>query len=240
MIFLCQGRGYFYFNIASNRIYYVLFASKLQETKTVKRSILSTKSIILSKKPFGDGNLSIFLLTKELGVIRACAFGAARLSKRFKGGLDYFRTFDAEISIKESSECVFYEVSCVKKIHDIYSGISKRMDKFTAASYVSELTSMLLTPLEKKGSNNECYFDNLEACLQKIDLSIDTKEIMDEVYRYNVLMFEMTGFTPKLEYASSINSKLQQIEHLNAYILDRNPRSFSMLWSNYYDRSLEA
>jgi DNA repair protein RecO len=174
------------------------------------------------------------ILTEHAGLIRVSAFGGARLSKRFKGGLDYFQILEAEIRTRSCAENTYYDISCIKKVKHRFDNISKSIQKYTAATYISELCSMLLTPLEKNAHNSDTYYSMLANCLDKINELDNSDEIMNEIYKLNTLLYESTGFTPKISFADNINSRLQQLEHFNSHILGKNPRSFELLWKTYY------
>lgn len=203
----------------------------------MKEPFFCSDSIVLSKKSFGDGHISLGLLTEHSGLIRVCAFGGSRLSKRFKGGLDYFQILEAEIRTRACPENTYYDISCVKKIKHRFENISKSIQKYTAATYISELCSMLLTPMEKNAHNSETYYKMLATCLDKINKLDNSDEIMYEVYKLNTLLYESTGFTPKISFADNVNAQLQQIEHFNSQILEKTPRSFELLWKTYYKNS---
>ena len=211
-----------------------LIDAKGYNISLMRDPIFCSNSIILSKKSFGDGHISLSILTEHLGLIRASAFGGARLSKRFKGGLDYFQILEAEIRTKSCPENTYHDISCINKIKHRFANITNNIEKYTAATYISELCSMILTPLERNAHNRETYFQMLVDCLDKIDHVNKPDDIIDEVYRLNTLLYESTGFTPKISFAENTNSKLQQIEHFNGQILDRTPKSFDLLWRTYY------
>jgi DNA repair protein RecO len=203
----------------------------------MKASTICCDLIILSKNSFGDGHIGLAILTENFGLIRATAFGGSRLSKRFKGGLDYFQILDAEIKTKHCPENTYYEISSINKVKHRFSNITKSIQKYTAATYISELCSMLLTPLEKNAHNSETYYKMLADCLNKVDIENNFEEIMNEVYKLNTLLYESTGFTPKIDFANDTNSKLQQIEHFNSQILDKAPKSFELLWNTFYKKT---
>jgi DNA repair protein RecO len=194
---------------------------------------ISTDAILLTKRGFGDGHFSICLLTSELGIIHAFAFGGQRLSKRFKGGLEYFQVFEAEIQKSSRQDQPVFNLSCIKNIKHRFDGVPSMLERYIAVSYVQELASMLLNPLEKSGKDSEKYFDALVNCIKRINGSNDKIKILDEVYDLSVSLYKSTGFIPDVVCTGSANTKLCRLEHFNSNVLERTPRSFSLLSGLY-------
>jgi DNA repair protein RecO len=195
---------------------------------------ISTDAILLTKKIFGEGHVSLCLLTSELGVVRAFAFGGQRLSKRFKGGLEYFQVFEAEIQKSSQQDQPVFNLSCIKSVKHRFENIPSMLERYIAVSYVQELASMLLNPLETNGKDAEKYFDMLVNCIKRINGTSNKNEILDEVYNLSVSLYKSTGFIPEVVCTGSANEKLCRLEHFNSNVLERAPRSFYLL-SGLYD-----
>ena len=193
----------------------------------------STEAILLTKKNFGDGNISLCLLTSDMGVVRSSAFGGQRLSKRFKGGIEYFQVFDAEIQENSSRGKTFFNLSCIKNVKYRFDGITNMVERYIAASYIQELASMLLNPMEKSGNSRNSYYEAVVGCLERINNAEDKNSMLDEVYDLSVLLYKDTGFIPQVECTYSADTKLCRLEHFNSNILEKAPKSFALLSELY-------
>ena len=199
-------------------------------------NLFSTDAILLTKKSFGDGHMSLCLLTSEMGIIRASAFGGQRLSKRFKGGIEFFQIFEGEIQKNMSQGQPVFNLSCIKKIKHRFTDITLMMERYVAVSYVQELASMLLNPLEKGGDTDNTYFDMIVKCMERINASKDKNDILNEVYDISNSLYKDTGFIPQVECADNANAKLCRLENFNSSILEKTPKSFQLL-SELYNHS---
>ncbi|MCX6112280.1 MAG: recombination protein O N-terminal domain-containing protein [Proteobacteria bacterium] len=198
-------------------------------------NIISTDAILLTKKSFGDGHINLCLLTSDMGLIRASAFGGQRLSKRFKGGIEYFQIFEAEIQKNMSQGHPVFNLSCIKKVKHSFTSMPMMMERYVAASYIQEMASLLLNPLEKSGDTPDTYFEIMVNCMEKINASNDRNHILDEVYNLSISLYKNTGFIPHIECADNANAKLCRLENYNSSILEKTPKSFLLL-SELYDR----
>jgi len=188
-----------------------------------------TKSLILSKKLFGDGHTSFNILTEDLGVVRAPAFGGQRLSKRFKGGLDLFQTIEMEIEHKTKDNTDMYNVSGVKGVTAKFQNITMAMERYTAASYILELASTIITPHEKNGKSGISYYDTVLSSLDKINSENDLTKVIDEAYCFSLNLYRETGFIPEIKHLDGIKNRLRHLEELNSRIIGAMPKSFALL-----------
>ena len=202
----------------------------------MKSNLFSPDAILLTKKSFGDGHINLCLLTSEFGMLRASAFGGQRLSKRFKGGIELFQIFEGEIQRNIIQEHPTFSLSCIKKIKHRFTNIPLMMERYVAVSYIQELASMLLNPLEKGGDNSDSYFEMIVNSMDRINNSEDKNNILDEVYDISNSLYKDTGFIPQVECANNANAKLCRLENFNTSILEKTPKSFLLL-SQLYDRS---
>lgn len=193
----------------------------------------STDAILLTKKKFGDGHVSLCLLTDHLGLIRVCAFGGQRLSKRFKGGIEYFQVFEAEIQVTMQNGQQNHNLSCIKSVKKRFTNIPMMMERYIAASYIQEMSSMLLNQLEKDNPGSTSYFNQVVSCMSRINSITDKATILDEVYDLSISLYQNTGFIPDIECSNSTNTKLCRLENFNTNILEKSPKSFAMLSEIY-------
>ena len=189
-----------------------------------------THSLILSKKLFGDGHSSFNILTADIGVVRAPAFGGQRLSKRFKGGLDLFQIIEMEIDHRTKDNIDMYNVSSVKSLITKFKDITLTMERYTAASYMLELASTIITPHERNGKSGKSYYETVLSSLRKIDAENDLTRIMDEVYCFSLNLYRETGFIPEIKHLEGNKNMLQHLEELNSRIIGSAPKSFALLY----------
>jgi len=188
------------------------------------------KTLILTKRGFGDGHLTATCLTRNHGLLKAFAFGGKRISKRFKGSLEYFRIMEVEFVPKQSNGELLFTLSAVKETKHTYKNVSSNINKYITACYIQELASTLLNPLEQTGKSGTCYFDTVAQMLEQIDTTSEALDcLIDIAYNFCVFMFHETGFIPKLEVIKSTKKQLHHMEELHSSILGNSPKSFLML-----------
>ena len=165
----------------------------------MESSKILIKCVILSKRNFGEGHIILTLLTERYGVIRASAFGGQRLSKRFRGNLDYFKFIEAELENKDKNGDNTFTITAVKNVMHDFKALSLNIQKFAAASYIQELCSIILTPNESTGKSGNNYFLNLYNALCKLESTTSTEEILSVIYEFSVTLYTDTGFLPEIK-----------------------------------------
>lgn len=191
-------------------------------------NIYSCQCILLSKKNCGEGHIVLELLTKEQGLIKATAFGAQRLSKRFKGAIDYFKIIEAELEYKNQNIHIKHIFSSVRTVLNEFKDISNNIKKFSAGSYILELCSMVLHPLEPDEAINSEIFNSLLNTLKNIEKNTD-EQILDTVYSFTVELYKKAGFIPELKQKKGTKNILEHIQEFNFTILEKTPKSFILL-----------
>ena len=164
-----------------------------------------SKSIILKKKTVNENNIICSILSEDIGYIDALAFGANSLSKRFKGNLDYFKILKLELISKNNTD--FYNISSSCRIIYDFKNISKNLSKFYIASYVLELSSIIIHHKEIYSKNNKNYFDIIYNTLNYIN---EHNSINKEfALKFTLKIFKETGFIPE-DYKLKINTNLKK------------------------------
>ncbi len=193
----------------------------------MENSKILTKCIVLSKKNFGEGHLMTTLLTERYGVIKASAFGGQRLSKRFKGSLDYFKFIECELEQKKDSNLTSI-ISVKDTLHD-FKAMGHNIERFAAASYIQELCATILTPNEANGKSGNNYFLTLYEALCKLEQQASSEEILSTVYDFSIGLYTDTGFLPKLKKMSGAKNIISHLAEFNSRILGATPKSFTVL-----------
>ena len=111
--------------------------------------IYTTKSIIIKSTPFGEANKIYFILTRDLGFIRASAQGVRLDKSKLKGHLQDFTL--ANISFVKGKE--MWRITSVETIQPAL--FIKNQDKLSIARNIFSLLLRLLHGEEK----NEALFD---------------------------------------------------------------------------------
>jgi len=195
----------------------------------MENSKVLTKCIVLAKKNFGEGHLMVTLLTERYGVIKASAFGGQRLSKRFKGNLDYFKFIECELEHKKKNGSNISSITSVKNTLHNFKAIGQSIEKFAAASYIQELCAIILTPNEAKGKSGNNYFLNLYEALCKLEQQRSQEDILYTVYDFSIRLYTDTGFLPELKKMSGAKNIISHLEEFNSRILGITPKSFAVL-----------
>jgi len=188
-----------------------------------------TKCFVLSKRNFGEGHLVITLLTERSGVIKTSAFGGQRLSKRFKGTLDYFKFIEAELEQKKKDRASMFTITSVKNVLHDFKAIGLSIERFAAASYIQELCSTILTPNEPYGKSGNNYLLSLYNALCKLETQSSVDDILSTVYEFSVNIYIETGFLPEIKRMSGVKNIISHLEEFNSRILGTAPKSFAVL-----------
>jgi len=102
---------------------------------------VSTQAFLLRKRPYGDSDLIVVLLTHELGKRTAIAKGARRSRRRFSGGaLEPFNRLALRMSERPGRSLALLE-EC--RVIDSHHQVSADLASFAWASYISELTEAM-------------------------------------------------------------------------------------------------
>jgi len=203
----------------------------------MENSKILTNCIVLSKKNFGEGHLMVTLLTEQYGIIKAPAFGGQRLSKRFKGTLDYFKFIECELEHKKKDSVNVMSITSVKSVLHNFKTIGCSIERFAAASYIQEICAIVLTPNESKGKSGSNYFLNLYEALCKLEKQNSAEDILRTVYDFSVLLYTDTGFLPELQKMSGTKNIISHLGEFNSRILGAAPKSFTVLESVMNDTS---
>jgi len=189
-------------------------------------------SIILTKKDFGEGHILVTAVTRKHGLIKSFAFGGKRLSKRFKGGLEYFKVIEAEFQTKDNNGEAIFTISSIKEIKKIFPNIINNVNKFITSCYMLELASMLLNQLEPCGKSGKSFFEIVEQHIKEIEEipSNDIGTMVNIAYELCIILFNETGFTSNMVKINNTKEQLYRMEQLHSSILNSSPKSFVMMY----------
>ena len=126
--------------------------------------IYTTKAFIIKSLPIGEANKLYFLLTKDLGFIKATAQAVSSHKSKLKGHLEDFCM--VKISVVKGRE--IWRITNVET--EIQKPFSRNADKF---SIVKDIFSLLLRLLHGEEKNEQLfnYAESFYEFLSKNDLS---------------------------------------------------------------------
>jgi len=181
------------------------------------------KATIINKKNLKNSNLKLSLLTKELGHIKAVAYGGSAISKRFQGSLDLFKILELEIELNKKNQQIFYLISNKARTIKTFTKISKNLNKFYLANFILELSNMVIHENEIFSKNNKNYFDIIYNTLNYID----STELVNKEFaaKFCLKFFKETGFIPE-DYKLKVNKTLK---HFILETIDKCPISIQYL-----------
>ena len=168
----------------------------------------TTPSFVLRAVDYGERDVIVTLLSKEMGVISAMAKNA-RTSKRFPGGLHLFRKVDAMLDIKKGRDVhLFLEMSVIAH----YPKIEKHYDKIMVGAYGTELLRELA---KGDDANSEALFEGLEAFYRQLDeLGDDPRTVEVILHHFELLMLERFGALPELYHCHRCSISHESMERL--------------------------
>ena len=102
---------------------------------------LATPAFVLRTRPYGESDRIVTLITARHGKLTGIAKGARNSRRRFAGTLEPFVHIHAVFQHRPGSDLVFLH-RC--ELLDVLPGFRRDLDRFTAGSYVLELTDRLV------------------------------------------------------------------------------------------------
>jgi len=110
---------------------------------------IATPAFVLRTRPYGESDRIVTLLTEHHGKVTGIAKGARNSRRRFAGTLEPFVHIRAVFQQRPSSDLVFL-LRC--ELLDALQGFRRDLGRFTAGSYVLDLTDrMVLGPESGSG-----------------------------------------------------------------------------------------
>jgi recombinational DNA repair protein (RecF pathway) len=208
----------------SQRIKHSSYHSRVIMLINIQMLCNTIQALILSKKLFGDGHIMLSVLSREKGFLKISAFGGQRLSKRFKGKLDYFQVLEMEVRQSVKDGLVYYNLCATDKVLKVFNTIPKDIKKYFAASYVLELPGIILTEAED-------YFDLVYHYLEKIDGLKDISFLNRVVIEYTLKIYRKAGFICNNLDIADNKLAFRELYSLHSGLLNRIPKTHAMLES---------
>jgi DNA repair protein RecO (recombination protein O) len=157
----------------------------------MNRNII-TKGVILKTTRFGEIHKNVTLLSPEMGILRAIAYGALKMKSKLRSSTQLFSLVRAYIyhdPVKDS-----WKITDIETITQ-YFGISESVEKYYAASLFSEIILKSFGGGEAGGEVYSLLVDALDSIGDGADL---TYVIIQFISRY----LGITGYAPQLRSCS--------------------------------------
>ena len=148
--------------------------------KSIMHHIYTTKAIIVKSLPSGEANKFYFILTKDLGFIRASAQGVRLDKSKLKGHLQEFSLLS--LSVVKGRE--IWRITNAETMHQ--PDFLKNLDELRIVKNIFSLLSRLLQGEEK----NEALFDCIDSFynfLSKNELTKDQLKNLEVIIVLRIL-----------------------------------------------------
>jgi DNA repair protein RecO (recombination protein O) len=152
-----------------------------------------TPAFVLRTVDYGDADVIVTMLGREIGKFSAMARSAKRSTKRFGGSLLPMRALDATVSFKpQRSLANLLDASVVRD----FPGLEATFEKITFASYATELVRAVL----REGDKASEVFDLLDAYYTRLGGAADDDRVLEVMLHHFTLdLLSWSGAAPELD-----------------------------------------
>jgi len=160
---------------------------------------LRTQAFLLRARPYGESDVIAGFLTAEHGKISGIARGARRSRRRFTGpALQPFHELEIRYKRRAHSELVFLQES---RLLGGFDGLIAEIDSFAWASYVTELTDIVLAAADPCRDVYDLYRRALERLA-------DRQPATATCQHYTLRLLEHAGWCPDFERCAVCSAPL--------------------------------
>jgi len=158
-----------------------------------------TEAIVMGGWDLGETDRIISFYTRRRGTIRAVAAGARRTRSRFGGRLQLFTHGLLLYFGKENRE--LFRINEFEPI-DSFQALRSDLDRLSHASYLVELTSLLVW----EGEVSEEIFSLLLASLRRLEANFDPYHVEKD---FEARLLQASGYLPELSECVKCKRPLQ-------------------------------
>lgn len=152
---------------------------------------LTTRAFCLRTRAFGESDLIAIALTEDYGKVSGMARGAKRSRKRFAGGaLEPFHELEIRFARRPHTDLAFLHESKVLHSHH---AIARNLDTYAWASYVSELTEVMVPERDPAPAVFALFAETMGA-FAAADVSVEP-----QAHRFIMGLLDGAGWGPDLE-----------------------------------------
>lgn len=148
---------------------------------------MNTDGLVIREKSTGEQNRIVTVLTRDFGIIRACVYGAKKISSRTGSATQLFAF--SELGIAEKRGSYIIEAG---KPKEVFFGLRNDVKKIALAQYFAELCECLVPEKE----NTEEY---LRLVLNSLSLLMNEKrdeKLIKAVFELSIL--SLSGYMPNI------------------------------------------
>ncbi|MDH7500776.1 MAG: DNA repair protein RecO [candidate division NC10 bacterium] len=163
-----------------------------------------TEAIVMGGWDLGETDRIISFYTRRRGTIRAVAAGARRTRSRFGGRLQLFTHGHLLYFGRENRE--LFRINEFEPI-DSFPALRSDLDRLSHASYLVELTSLLVWV----GEVSEEIFSLLLASLRRLEANLDSYHVERA---FEARLLRSTGYLPELSRCLKCQRTLRGVEEV--------------------------
>lgn len=152
---------------------------------------LETPAFILRTVDYGEHHVIVDLLGRDTGRLSAIAYGARSSRRRFSGALEPLRVVEA--TFQESRSGNLYRLEELDVSED-FSGLDRRIETITAASYGTELTRETW----REGEDASRIFDLLRDFYGHLPNCSTAAAIARLVHQFEYRLLDLYGLSPSI------------------------------------------
>jgi DNA repair protein RecO len=163
---------------------------------------ISTQAIVIRRERFGEFHKSLWLLTADLGLISAAAYGAYKSQSRLRLGSEPFTWSAARLyhnPVRKS-----YKVTELE-IHASFEGLQGDLCRLAAASLWAEVVQKSFGAGELTGALFGLFRDSLQI-LEHADPAQESYVTMQFLWRFLAL----AGYQPDIRFCDSCGAALAE------------------------------
>ncbi len=152
-----------------------------------------TAAFVLRTVDYGDSDVIVTLLGREIGKFSAMARSAKNSKKRFGGSLLPMRALDATVSFKPQRDLAnLLDASVVRD----FPGLEASFEKITFASYATELVRAVL----REGDTASDVFDMLDAFYARLGTAEDEPIVLEVMlHQFTLDLLGWSGAAPEID-----------------------------------------
>lgn len=153
---------------------------------------LQTAAFVLRTVDYGESDVIVTLLGREVGKFSAIARSAKASKKRFGGSLLPMRALDATVSFRPQRDlATLHEATVIRD----FDGLESSFEKITFASYATELVRAVL----REGDKASDIFDLLDTFYTRLASAENDCVVLEVMlHKFALDLLEWSGAAPEM------------------------------------------
>lgn len=171
-------------------------------------SELETDAFILRTVDYGDNDVIVTLLGRDLGKFAAIARGAKKSKKRFAGSLLPLRVVRVTAKFRPNRDLAYLNGATV--LRD-YRGLDTSYEKLTIASYATELARCALRDHDEANDT----FDLLDQLYDRMADAADDQSVLRAIlHHFELSMMRVNGAAPSFDACHRCGLHVESMDKL--------------------------